>query len=42
MAEDISFQHMGEIQRKLIQVIADDPDTQAYASNWGTPFPATR
>ena len=36
MAEDISFQHMGEIQRKLIQVIADDPDTQAYASNWGT------
>jgi hydrophobe/amphiphile efflux-1 (HAE1) family protein len=36
MAEDISFQHMGDIQRKLIAVIAADPDTQAYASNWGT------
>jgi hydrophobe/amphiphile efflux-1 (HAE1) family protein len=36
MAEDISFQHMGDIQRKLIKVIADDPDTAAYASNWGT------
>ena len=36
MAEDISFKHMGEIQRKLIDVIAADPDTAAYASNWGT------
>jgi HAE1 family hydrophobic/amphiphilic exporter-1 len=36
MAEDISFQHMGEIQRKLTDVIAADPDTAAYASNWGT------
>ena len=35
-AQDISFQHMGKIQRALTDVIAADPDTAAYASFWGT------
>jgi hydrophobe/amphiphile efflux-1 (HAE1) family protein len=34
-AQDISYQHMGEIQRQLTDVIAADPDTASYASNWG-------
>jgi HAE1 family hydrophobic/amphiphilic exporter-1 len=34
-AQDISYQHMGDIQRKLTDVIASDPDTLSYASNWG-------
>ena len=34
-AQDISYQHMSEIQRKLTDVIAADPDTAGYASNWG-------
>ena len=35
-SQDISFQHMSEIQTALTDVIAADPDTAAYASNWGT------
>ncbi len=35
-AQDISFQAMGKIQRALADVIAADPDTAAYAANWGT------
>ena len=35
-AQDISFQHMGDIQRRLTAVIAADPDTQGYASFWGS------
>ena len=35
-AQDISFQHMTVIQKALTDVIAQDPDTQAYASTWGT------
>ncbi len=34
-AQDISYQHMGDIQRALTDVIAADPDTMSYASNWG-------
>jgi HAE1 family hydrophobic/amphiphilic exporter-1 len=34
-AQDISYQHMGDIQKKLTDVIAADPDTMSYASNWG-------
>ena len=36
MAQDISYKHMGEIQRQLTDIIAADPDTAGYASNWGT------
>ena len=36
MAENISYKHMGEIQRQLTDIIAQDPDTAGYASNWGT------
>jgi len=35
-AQDISFKHMSDIQRALTDVIAADPDTAGYASNWGT------
>ena len=35
-AQDISFQHMSELQKKLTAVIAADPDTAGYASNVGT------
>ncbi len=35
-AQDISFKHMGDIQRRLTAVIAADPDTAAYASFWGS------
>ena len=35
-AQDISFQHMYELQKKLTAVIAEDPDTAGYASNVGT------
>ena len=35
-AVDISFQRMSQIQRALTDVIAQDPDTAGYASNWGT------
>jgi hydrophobe/amphiphile efflux-1 (HAE1) family protein len=34
-AQDISYKHMTEIQRALTDVIAADPDTASYASNWG-------
>ena len=35
-AQDISFQGMTAIQKALADVIAQDPDTAAYATNWGT------
>ena len=35
-SQDISYQRMTEIQRALTDVIAQDPDTAAYASTWGT------
>jgi hydrophobe/amphiphile efflux-1 (HAE1) family protein len=35
-AQDISYKRMTEIQRALTDVIASDPDTAGYASNWGT------
>jgi hydrophobe/amphiphile efflux-1 (HAE1) family protein len=35
-AQDISFTHMGDIQRQLTAIIAADPDTQGYASFWGS------
>ncbi len=35
-AQDISYQKMSEIQRALTDVVAADPDTASYASNWGT------
>ena len=35
-AQDISYKRMYELQRKLVDVIAQDPDTAAYASNVGT------
>jgi hydrophobe/amphiphile efflux-1 (HAE1) family protein len=35
-AQDISFQHMGEIQKALTDVIAADPDTGGYASFYGS------
>jgi hydrophobe/amphiphile efflux-1 (HAE1) family protein len=34
-AQDISYQHMTDIQKALTDVIAADPDTAGYASNWG-------
>jgi hydrophobe/amphiphile efflux-1 (HAE1) family protein len=34
-AQDISYQHMGDIQKRLTDVIAADPDTMSYASTWG-------
>jgi multidrug efflux pump subunit AcrB len=35
-AQDISYKRMYALQRKLVDVIAQDPDTAAYASNVGT------
>ena len=35
-AQDISFRHMFDLQRKLADIIAADPDTAAYAANMGT------
>ena len=35
-AQDISFRHMYDLQKKLTDVIAQDPDTAAYAANMGT------
>ena len=35
-AQDTSFKHMFELQRKLADIIQADPDTQAYAANMGT------
>jgi hydrophobe/amphiphile efflux-1 (HAE1) family protein len=35
-AQDISYQRMYKLQKKLLAVIANDPDLAAYASNVGT------
>ena len=35
-ADDVSFEQMGVIQKALAAVIAQDPDTAAYATNWGS------
>jgi hydrophobe/amphiphile efflux-1 (HAE1) family protein len=35
-AQDTSYKKMYELQKKLLAVIAEDPDTAAYASNVGT------
>src|SRR5580658_2010526 len=35
-AQEISYKRMYALQRKLVDVIAADPDTAAYASNVGT------
>jgi hydrophobe/amphiphile efflux-1 (HAE1) family protein len=35
-AQDISFKHMYRLQKKLTDIIAQDPDTAGYAANMGT------
>ena len=37
-AQDISFKHMGDVQQRLADVIAADPDTAAYVSSMGGGF----